>query len=303
MNVIQQRGHILYTHTSRFCLFNSITSIQYYQFNNNNNKQINRFYNSNSNIKVKRDKESIKMNESDKKELIENYTDIKTKVDSAAKKSGAKDVTLVAVSKTKPAEMIQVLYNEVGHKHFGENYIQELIGKSDELATLTPEIKWHFIGSIQSNKVKMLAAVKNLYVVETIERKEIVDKLAKAWTGDYRLNVMVQVNTSNQESKSGCEPDQVVEIVQHIIQDPQCSSKINFLGLMTIGDPDATPDQPDFKCLSQCKQNVSEKLNIPLDSIQLSMGMSHDFEPAIEFGSTSVRVGSAIFGQRDYSKK
>ncbi|KAF2078516.1 hypothetical protein CYY_000141 [Polysphondylium violaceum] len=290
MNVINKR---LYTTSNSISiLFNSVLF---------NHQGICR--NSSRGLTTKQQQHQINMNETQKKDLIENFRDIKSKVD-AASSAGKRDVTLVAVSKTKPAEMIKVLYKEAGHRHFGENYIQELITKSEELGDELGDVKWHFIGSIQSNKAKMLASVKNLYVVETIERVEIVDKLAKAWNRDYALNVMVQVNTSNEESKSGCKPDQqLIDIVQHITQSPLCKDKIHFLGLMTIGDPDASADQPDFKCLVQCKEMVSQKLNIPLDSIQLSMGMSHDFEQAIEFGSTSVRVGSAIFGERNYSKK
>ncbi|EGC38313.1 hypothetical protein DICPUDRAFT_28875 [Dictyostelium purpureum] len=246
------------------------------------------------------------MDETDVLELIENYKNIKDRVEYVSNKFDRRNVALVAVSKTKPVEMIRILY-EKGHRHFGENYvIQELIQKSEELASLN-EIKWHYIGSIQSNKIKHLASVKNLYVVETVEKKEVLDKFAKSWdlekSNNTKLNIMIQVNTSQEESKSGCHPNDCLELVKYCVEDEKCKEKLNFLGLMTIGSPNATEDQPDFKCLVECKNNIAKNTGIPLESIQLSMGMSHDFEPAIEFGSTSVRVGSAIFGDRDYSKK
>ncbi|KAM9952939.1 hypothetical protein ACTFIR_007995 [Dictyostelium discoideum] len=276
-------------------------------------KQTSKLYFSNTNTSKKRIEFKM-MDENDVKELISSYKNIKDRVEIISNKFDRHNVKLVAVSKTKPTEMIRILYDK-GHRHFGENYIQELVSKSEELSELN-EIKWHFIGSIQSNKSKILTSVKNLYVVETVENKKILDKLAKSSlsnneennnnnnnNNNKKLNIMIQVNTSGEESKSGCKPEECLDLVKHCLEDNNCKNSLNFLGLMTIGNPNATPDQPDFKCLVDCKNNISKQLNIPLDSIELSMGMSHDFEPAIEFGSTSVRVGSAIFGERDYSNK
>ncbi|GAM25452.1 hypothetical protein SAMD00019534_086270, partial [Acytostelium subglobosum LB1] len=209
-------------------------------------------------------------------------------------------VSLVAVSKTKPTWMIRTLY-EHGHRHFGENYIQELESKSVELGDLS-DIKWHFIGSIQSNKIKGLCTVKHLSMVETVEKQSTADRFAKSWMDEHsQLPIMVQVNTSGEESKSGCDPSQVVDIVRHIISNDVCKKSLKFAGLMTIGSPNAGVDQPDFKKLVQCREMIVQQLGLPLDAIGLSMGMSHDYIDAIKFGSTSVRVGSAIFGERDYS--
>ncbi|KAK5582901.1 hypothetical protein RB653_004490 [Dictyostelium firmibasis] len=282
--------------------------------NNNTIKKLStttKFYytTTNSNKRIKDLLFKKMMDENDVKELISNYKNIKDRVEIISNKFDKHNVKLVAVSKTKPIEMIRVLYDK-GHRHFGENYIQELVTKSEELSELS-EINWHFIGSIQSNKAKVLTSVKNLYVIETVENKKILDKLAKSLSNsddnnnnnNKKLNIMIQVNTSGEESKSGCKPEECLDLVKHCLEDENCKNVLNFLGLMTIGSPNATPDQPDFKCLVDCKNNISKQLNISLDSIELSMGMSHDFEPAIEFGSTSVRVGSAIFGERDYSNK
>ncbi|EFA79194.1 hypothetical protein PPL_08020 [Heterostelium album PN500] len=238
---------------------------------------------------------TYKMDETEKRELLERYNAIKSKITDP-------NVTLVAVSKTKPSFMIRELY-ENGHRHFGENYIQELELKSKELEDLK-DIKWHFIGSVQSNKIKQLGSVLNLAVVETVEKSSAADKFAKCFSNHSQpLEIMVQVNTSGEQSKSGCEPNEVVDIVKHIISDEQCKKSLKFSGLMTIGSPNATEDQPDFKKLFECRDSISKQLGLPIESIALSMGMSHDFVEAIKFGSTSVRVGSAIFGERDYSKK
>eukprot|EP01133_Synstelium_polycarpum_P019016 gene19016-22762_t len=181
------------------------------------------------------------------------------------------EVTLVAVSKTKPSFMIRMLYEHAGHRHFGENYLADLV-----------DIKWHFIGSIQSNKIKTLSAVQNLYMVETVEKTSAADKFASSWSNkDQQLNVYVQVNTSGEESKSGCEPSDVVSIVRHIISDEKCKQSLKFAGLMTIGSPNVSADQPDFKKLVECKESVSKELGIPLESIHLSMGMSGDFVEAV----------------------
>ncbi|EDV20116.1 uncharacterized protein TRIADDRAFT_61518 [Trichoplax adhaerens] len=209
---------------------------------------------------------------------------------------------LVAVSKTKPVNLIIDAF-ESGQTHFGENYVQELERKANDeelLKATKGQIKWHFIGHLQSNKCKKLAAIPNLDTVETVDSKKLADCLNKAWESAGKLeqlNIMVQVNTSQEENKSGCPPDDCVTIVDHVLK--RCK-KLNFVGLMTIGqlgrhDADSNPD---FRLLSECRKTVSDKMGIPIDALELSMGMSQDFEHAIEMGSTSVRVGSAIFGSR-----
>ncbi|EGG20739.1 hypothetical protein DFA_00602 [Cavenderia fasciculata] len=195
-----------------------------------------------------------------KKDLVTRYDAIKSKITNP-------NVTLVAVSKTKPSFMIRALY-EHGQRHFGENYIQELQTKSDELSDLV-DIKWHFIGSIQSNKLKLLETVKSLHVIETIEKQSTADKLAKSWPHQTPINIMVQVNTSGEDSKSGCEPGEIVNIVKHLITDEKCKQKLKVIGLMTIGSPNASPDQPDFKKLVECKENISKELGIDKESIGL----------------------------------
>ncbi|XP_031563055.1 pyridoxal phosphate homeostasis protein-like [Actinia tenebrosa] len=214
---------------------------------------------------------------------------------------------LVAVSKTKPVEYILEAY-EHGQRNFGENYVQELAKKaSDPRLHQLSDLKWHFIGHLQRNKCNNLTAIPNLFMVETINSTQLATALNKSWgrtDNKEPLKVMVEVNTSNEKSKMGCGSDDCCSIVNFIIQN--CPN-LKFIGLMTIGqynyDWGKHGPNPDFMCLMRCQENVCEKLNMPQDQVELSMGMSSDFDKAILMGSTNVRVGSTIFGERDPTTK
>ncbi|XP_059857379.1 pyridoxal phosphate homeostasis protein isoform X2 [Delphinus delphis] len=212
---------------------------------------------------------------------------------------------LVAVSKTKPADMVIEAYSH-GQRTFGENY--ELLEKASNPKILSscPEIKWHFIGHLQKQNVNKLMAVPNLFMLETVDSVKLADKVNSAWQkkgSPERLKVMVQINTSGEESKHGLPPAEMVAVVEHI--SAKCPS-LEFVGLMTIGsfghDLSRGPN-PDFQVLLSLREELCRKLSIPADQVELSMGMSMDFQHAIEVGSTNVRIGSTIFGERDYSKK
>lgn len=211
---------------------------------------------------------------------------------------------LVAVSKTKPQDLVIAAYND-GQRHFGENYIQELVEKANSAEILggCPDIKWHFIGRLQSNKVAKLAKTPNLFMVETVESPKLATALNQTWAEDTPLNVMVQVNTSGEDQKSGVHPTDAASVVKFVLK--ECPN-LKFVGLMTIGmanyDASAGPN-PDFVSLIKCRQNVCEELGLSVDDVELSMGMSDDYEEAIRLGSTNVRVGSLIFGQRSYPPK
>eukprot|EP00276_Gloeochaete_wittrockiana_P006059 CAMPEP_0184650138 /NCGR_PEP_ID=MMETSP0308-20130426/7652_1 /TAXON_ID=38269 /ORGANISM="Gloeochaete witrockiana, Strain SAG 46.84" /LENGTH=262 /DNA_ID=CAMNT_0027083455 /DNA_START=1115 /DNA_END=1903 /DNA_ORIENTATION=+ len=201
---------------------------------------------------------------------------------------------LVAVSKTKPAELVQAAYDK-GQRHFGENYVQEIVAKAPELPS---DIKWHFIGTLQSNKCKVLAGVPNLYMVETIYSQKQASAMEKAWAAasrPNRLKVMVQINTSAEESKGGSAPEETVDVVRHIIS--SCPA-LEFAGLMTIGRPDDSPHPADFKLLCTLREEVCKQLGLTIDTVELSMGMSDDWKAAVEMGSTNIRIGSTIFGAR-----
>eukprot|EP00249_Psilotum_nudum_P008598 c21394_g1_i1 orf=303-1031(-) len=223
------------------------------------------------------------------------------RVQQAAERSGrsACQVRVVAVSKTKPIVAIREAY-DAGHRHFGENYVQELLEKVPELPA---DIQWHFIGHLQSNKAKALVAgVPNLYMVEGVDNPKVASYLDRAIAGLGRrsLKVFVQVNTSGEESKSGVEPSECLELAKHVKF--QCPN-LEFSGLMTIGMLDYTSRPENFKTLVDCQAKVCEALDMPKEECELSMGMSGDFEQAIEMGSTNVRIGSSIFGPREYLTK
>jgi len=210
---------------------------------------------------------------------------------------------IVAVSKTKSVEDILTAYN-AGQQNFGENYVLELKEKANDPRLLSLDIKWHFIGHLQSNKCKMLCAVPNLYMIECVDSEHLATKLddcVKKLELSTPLRVMIQVNTSGEDNKSGCHPDTCPHLVNHVIT--KCPH-LKCCGLMTIGrlghDYTLRPN-PDFECLLQCHHVVSKETGS--NDLELSMGMSADYVEAIQAGSTSVRVGTAIFGVRDYPVK
>ncbi|KAJ8761793.1 hypothetical protein K2173_004607 [Erythroxylum novogranatense] len=219
----------------------------------------------------------------------------------AAERAGRvpQQIRVVAVSKTKPVSALQQVY-DAGHRCFGENYVQELVEKAPKLPE---DVDWHFIGNLQSNKVKpLLAGVPNLAMVETVDDEKIANHLDRTVgiLGRKPLKVLVQVNTSGEKSKSGVEPSGCVELAKHVAQG--CPN-LEFCGLMTIGMPDYTSTPENFKTLAKCRSEVCKALGIPEEQCELSMGMSNDFEQAIELGSTNVRIGSTIFGAREYPNK
>ncbi|WEW59370.1 hypothetical protein PRK78_004841 [Emydomyces testavorans] len=245
--------------------------------------------------------------------LLANLSSVTSRI-SAASTTGT-PVRLVAVSKLKPASDILALHNSPASQlHFGENYLQELLEKSK---ILPPEIRWHFIGGLQSNKCVTLAReVRGLWAVESLDTQKKASLLDKGWgerlknqaeqhdgrVDEQRLRVFVQVNTSGEQSKSGIEPSQAVELCRFIRNKCPC---LKLQGLMTIGAiarSKATTlesQNEDFACLRETRDKVCEELRLNgEDGLELSMGMSEDFEGAIAMGSNEVRVGSTIFGAR-----
>ncbi|GLT72415.1 hypothetical protein SLA2020_443520 [Shorea laevis] len=223
------------------------------------------------------------------------------RVHQAAERSGrgSQRIRVVAVSKTKPVSLIRQVY-DAGHRCFGENYVQEIVEKAPQLPD---DIEWHFIGNLQSNKVKpLITGVLNVAVVESVDDQKIANLLDRVVgsIGRKPLKVFVQVNTSGEESKSGVEPSGCVELAKHVSL--SCPN-LEFSGLMTIGMLDYSSTPENFKALANCRTEVCKALGIPEEQCELSMGMSADFEQAIEMGSTNVRIGSVIFGPREYPNK
>ncbi|MGR5303023.1 YggS family pyridoxal phosphate-dependent enzyme [Vibrio alfacsensis] len=207
-------------------------------------------------------------------------------------------VQLLAVSKTKPVEAILEAYQS-GQVAFGENYVQEGVSKVQHFAEHCPDyqIEWHFIGPIQSNKSRLVA--EHFDWVHTIDRAKIAQRLNDQRPSALKpLQVLIQVNTSGEESKSGVTDAEIFELAELISRLPN----LTLRGLMSIpaNMPDYASQLRAFTQLAQLKQKLA--LQYP-DVDTLSMGMSGDMNAAIEAGSTMVRIGTAIFGGRDYSNK
>ena len=198
-------------------------------------------------------------------------------------------VQLLAVSKTHPSQSLREMY-QAGQRSFGENYLQEALTKIDELQDL--EIEWHFIGHVQRNKTKHLA--EKFDWVHGVDRLIIAERLSSQRLETQKpLNICIQVNIDGQDSKDGCQPDEVAELVKQISQLPN----IRLRGLMVIPAPENSVAFADAKTLFEQVKSLHAR---PQDWDTLSMGMSGDLDAAIAAGSTMVRVGTALFGARDY---
>ena len=196
-------------------------------------------------------------------------------------------VQLLAVSKTHPSQSLREMY-QAGQRSFGENYLQEALTKIDELQDL--EIEWHFIGHVQRNKTKHLA--EKFDWVHGVDRLIIAERLSSQRMDSRKpLNICIQVNIDGQDSKDGCQPDEVVELVKQISQLPN----IRLRGLMVIPAPENSVAFADAKTLFEQVKSLHAR---PQDWDTLSMGMSGDLDAAIAAGSTMVRVGTALFGAR-----
>ncbi|MCX7157518.1 MAG: YggS family pyridoxal phosphate-dependent enzyme [Rhodocyclales bacterium] len=200
-------------------------------------------------------------------------------------------VQLLAVSKTWPAASVREAA-AAGQRAFGENYVQEAAGKATELAGL--DLEWHFIGPLQSNKTRPVA--EGFSWVHSVDRLKIAERLAaQRPVALPPLNVCLQVNVSGEASKSGCAPEQGVGLAAAIGALPG----LHLRGLMAIPEPtaDTARQRRQFALLRHTLERINSELDFRLDT--LSMGMSDDLEAAIMEGATIVRVGTAIFGQRD----
>ena len=199
-------------------------------------------------------------------------------------------VHLLAVSKTKPAQAVREAY-AAGMRDFGENYLQEALGKQAELTDLP--LSWHFIGPIQSNKTRAIA--ENFAWVHSVDRLKIAQRLSEQRPADLPpLNICIQVNVSGEASKSGCTPADLPALANAISALP----RLKLRGLMAIPEP--TEDRAAQDAAFATVRELQARLNLPLDT--LSMGMSHDLESAIAQGATWVRIGTALFGARDYGQ-
>lgn len=223
--------------------------------------------------------------------VADNLKTMSQKIAESCRKAGreADGVTLLAVSKTKPATLIREAYN-AGQRHFGENYVQEALDKMAHLEDL--DICWHFIGPLQSNKTRAVAERFDWF--HTLDRSKIADRLNEQRPeGVPPLQVCIQVNIDREDTKSGCLSENCQALAEYVGTLPN----LRLRGLMAVPAPGDS--QQAFYRLRELQQNIAGRTGMTLDT--LSMGMSGDLEQAIAAGATIVRVGTAIFGQRAYS--
>ncbi len=204
-------------------------------------------------------------------------------------------VSLIAVSKTKPVSAIQEAYN-CGIRDFGENKVQEIM---DKYPVLPKDIKWHLIGHLQRNKVKYI--IDKVYLIHSVDSVRLAEQIQKeAIKADVHMDILIQVNISREDTKFGLNETDVINIIEEVSK----FDRVHIKGLMTIGP--MTEDEDDirevFKKLKQLSVDIQTKNIDNVSMTVLSMGMSGDYTIAIEEGSTYVRVGTSIFGERDYSK-
>ena len=245
-------------------------------------------------------------------EILRNFTEVRQRIDAAASRSGRRpeEITLIAVTKTHPVSKILSLY-EAGARHFGENRVQERESKLVETGRLNST--WHMIGHLQKNKVarvpgmfQSVDSVDSFALAEKLDRavgeflksKDRTDN-SKPGTFENRLRVLIEVKLDPEPAKSGASDEDVPRLVESILHMPH----LNLQGLMAVppffDNPEAA--RPYFRRLRELRDNLRKEMRTDILPV-LSMGMSHDFEIAIEEGTTEVRVGTALFGERDYAQ-
>lgn len=210
--------------------------------------------------------------------LQSSYWEVRSKV--------PENVKLLCVSKNQSIDDIRELY-KLGQRDFGENKVQELKEKADKLKDLS-EIRWHFIGRLQTNKVKQLLAIENLFYIHSVDRMSLVEKIC-GFEITQSLSLFIQVNTSGEEEKGGFESSEKIERAISLIKQ---HDKLKVAGLMTMGKIRTDNFEKDARASFEKLRKLRDEL---LPDHQLSMGMSNDFEVALEYGATWVRVGSKIF--------
>jgi len=232
-----------------------------------------------------------------KEKLINNLKKVQENIKIAAAKADRnyKDVKILAVSKKHSYEEVKIL-KQAGVKLFGENRVQELEEKNENLLSDDIKIDWHFIGHLQRNKVKYLMRMENCRMIQSIDSLRLAKEVNKrAKKNDRKISVLVEINISGDENKFGIAPEKAEEFLKKIIN-------LDFLeieGLMTILPylDDSEKLRSYFKKMKELFDKLSAEV-IPLN--ELSMGMTNDYQIAVEEGSTIVRVGTAIFGEREY---
>ncbi len=225
--------------------------------------------------------------------IASNIAEIQERIASICKECGrkAEDVRLVAVSKKKPAADIDAAFRS-GQKLFGESYVQECVAKIDEV---NADAEWHFIGALQSNKVKYLRG--KVAMIHSVDRLSVAQEIDRQWGKDNAcVDILIQVNLGEEASKSGTTANALINLVKDVSQ----LQHVRIKGLMALPPWEADKEgvRPYFRQLRELAEQIDTLKLSNVTMQELSMGMSHDYDVAIEEGSTMVRVGTAIFGAR-----
>ena len=229
--------------------------------------------------------------------LQNNLIQVEQNIEEACRRAGRdrSEVTLIAVSKTKPAETLQEAY-DLGVRVFGENKVQEM---ADKYEVLPKDIRWHLIGHLQRNKVKyIIDKAVLIHSVDSLRLAQTIEKEAKKH--NLTAHILIEVNVAREESKFGIFPEDLEALVDEIAKLPH----IQVDGLMTIAPfvPDPEENRPVFRELRKLSVDISAKKVDNVNMSVLSMGMTNDYQVAIEEGATMVRVGTGIFGARNYAQ-
>lgn len=226
--------------------------------------------------------------------IVQNIALVRQRIAEACKRVGRdpQSVKLVAVSKTFGAEKIREALDS-GVEDFGENYVQELREKID--AFRDRQIRWHFIGHLQSNKVRYI--IDSVHLIHSLDSLKLAAEIQKR--SRRSIDALIEVHTTSEATKTGVRPEDVVDLVKGVSR----FDRIRIRGLMTMGpfSDDPNESRPSFRTMADVKRSVETEGIEGVRMDQLSMGMTHDFEVAIEEGATLVRVGTAIFGERKRS--
>ena len=227
--------------------------------------------------------------------LKDNFDCVEKKVTEACKRAGRdrSEVTLIAVSKTKPVDMLREVY-DAGARDFGENKVQEICEKYDQLPS---DIKWHMIGHLQRNKVRQV--IDKAAMIHSVDSYRLAQEISvQAQKKGLTIPILIEVNIAGEESKFGISAEDTIQLVEEISMLPN----LKIMGLMTIAPyvVDAEENRLYFRQIKQLSVDIKNKNidNVTMDV--LSMGMTGDYEVAIEEGATMVRVGTGIFGARNY---
>lgn len=229
--------------------------------------------------------------------IADNLSNIRGRIAEAARRAGRDpaSVRLVAVSKTKTADMVEEAARG-GQTIFGENYVQELVAKARQVRE---PVEWHFIGALQSNKVRQIAGLVTM--IHSVDRLSLAQEIERQWAKlDSTCEVLIQVNIAGETTKSGTTAEELLTLVRQVADLPH----LRVRGLMTIppffDDPEGA--RPYFRELKRLADVVAAEGVPGVAMEELSMGMSGDFEAAIEEGATLVRIGTSIFGEREYRR-